>query len=205
MWKSVELRLKPGFFCLLAMAVAWGAGEVLPWILLSAFCHELGHLMLLRLFGIRPQRITLSAAGVEIEAAGQEKLSYGRELLCVLSGPAVNLLLAILFARVFSGYLFAGTNGVLAVYNLLPIRNLDGGRALYLLVSWCSDPFRAEQVAAVVNLVTLGLLLGFAVLLLVETGNAIFCLTGGFGLVLGQLLHRRRGKQGCQTEKKQLQ
>ena len=157
------------------------------------------------MFGVRPQRITVSGTGVEIVAAGQEKLSYGRELLCVLSGPGVNILLALLFARVFSDYLFAGANAILAVYNLLPIRNMDGGRALYLAVAWCSDPFRAERIAAVVNLITLSLLLGFAVLLMLETGSAVFCLTGGLGLMLGQLLHRRRGKQGCQMEKKQIQ
>ena len=205
MWKSIEVRVTPGFWGLLAMALLWGAGEVLPWVLLAALCHELGHLGCLRIFGVCPQRITLSGTGVEIVADGQEKLSYGRELLCVLSGPAVNLLLALLFARVFSHVFFAGVNAVLAVYNLLPIRNLDGGRAFYLLLAWRTDPFLAEEAAAVANLVTLALLLGFAALLLMETGNAVFCLAGGVGLVLGQLLHRHRGKQGCQTKKKQIQ
>ena len=196
MWKSTELRVTPGFFALLALGIAWGAGEVLPHVLLSALCHELGHLGTLALFGVYPERITLTGMGAEITASGQERLSYGRELLAVLSGAAVNLLLAIVFARVSADYLFAGANAVLAVYNLLPVRNLDGGRALYLLLAWCSDPFRAEEISAGVNLVVMALLLGLGTVLLFRTGGGLFCLVGGVGLCIGQLLARRANKSG---------
>ncbi len=204
MWKSTELRVTPGFFLLLALAAAWGAGEVLPHVLLSALCHELGHLLMLWCVGVCPQRITLHAGGVEIRAAGQEKLSYGGEILCVLAGPAVNLALAVLFARVSHDYLFAGANAILAVYNLLPIRNLDGGRLLYLTLAWCTDPFFAQRLADGVNLVTMGMLLGIGCVILIRTGSGLFCLAGGVGLLLGQVFHRR-GKRGCQTEQKQIQ
>jgi len=120
-------------------------------------------------------------------------------LLCVLAGPAVNVLLAVVFARLSHDYLFAGANAILAAYNLLPIRNLDGGRALYLIIAWCSDPFFAQHLADGMNVVTMGLLLGIGCVILIRTGSGLFCLAGGVGLLLGQVL-RRRGKRGCQTE-----
>jgi len=168
----------------------------LPHVLLAALCHELGHLAVLGGFGICPERITLSAMGVEITARGQERLSYGRELLAVLAGAAVNIGLAVLFARVFGEYLFAGANAVLAVYNLLPIRNLDGGRALYLLLAWATNPFTAEYVSGIVHLVTLALLLGFGGVILVRTGGGLFLFAGSVGLCAGDFLRRRKRKSG---------
>lgn len=212
MWKCTEFRISTGFFALLGLSLAWGAGEVLPHVLLSALCHELGHLAALRLFGVYPERITLTALGAEITAAGQDKLSYGGELLTVLAGAAVNIVLALVFAHVSGDYLFAGTNAILAAYNLLPIRGLDGHRALYLILAWCTEPFTAERVAGVVNLIVLALLLGFGVVLLVRTGSGVFCLSGALGLCIGQLVRRSRkqncisrGNRGCQTTKKQIQ
>ena len=106
MWKSTELHVTPGFWGMLVLAALWGAIEVMPLVLAAAVCHELGHLAVLRLFGIPVKEINLTAMGAVIVAPGQERLSYGRELAAVLAGAGVNFLLAILFARYlfFAGY-----------------------------------------------------------------------------------------------------
>lgn len=187
MWKSTELRVSP--FCLPALlaALLCGAGTVLPLVLLSALCHELGHLFVLWCLHVPVERLTLSPLGAVITAPEQEKLSYGRELLAVLAGPAVNLLLSLLLARLCKDYLFAGANAILGVYNLLPIDGLDGGRALFLLLSWCTEPFTALRVARAVNLIVMALLLGASVLLLYRTGGGLFCLLAVAGMAAAQL------------------
>ncbi len=35
---------------------------------------------------------------------------------------------------------------LLALFNLLPLRQLDGGRALYLMLSWLLDPITADRI-----------------------------------------------------------
>ena len=210
MWKSTELHVTPGFWGMLVLAALWGAIEVMPLVLAAAVCHELGHLAVLRLFGIPVKEINLTAMGAVIVAPGQERLSYGRELAAVLAGAGVNFLLAILFARVSGDYLLAGANALLGIYNLLPLQGLDGGRALWLMIAWAREPFTAAAVAARVNLITMALLLGFSLLLLWETGGGLFCLLAVAGLGLSQVFGRLRkgripGKQGCQTGKKQIQ
>lgn len=205
MWKSIEVRLSPGFFALPLLALGWGAGEVLPHVLLAALCHELGHLTALGCFGVCPECIILGTTGVEIRAAGQARLSYGGELCCVLAGPVINLVLALLAARLADAYVFAGANAILAVYNLLPVRNLDGGRALWLFIARWTEPFTAERVTGIVNLVALSLLLGGGGILLWYSGRAVFCLAGAVGLLIGQVLQSCRRKQGCQTGEKQIQ
>ena len=189
MWKSTELRVSP--FCLPALlaALLCGAGTVLPLVLVSALCHELGHLFVLWCLHVPVERLTLSPLGAVITAPDQEKLSYGRELLAVLAGPAVNLILALMFARVCGDYLFAGANAILGVYNLLPVDGLDGGRALFLLLSWCTEPFTALRITRAVNLIVMALLLGLSILLLYRTGGGLFCLLAAAGMAAAQLSH----------------
>lgn len=192
MWKSTELRISP--FCLPALlaALLCGAGEVLPLVLLSALCHELGHLFVLWRFRIPVERVVLSPMGALIIAPEQEKLSYGRELLAVLAGPAVNLALALVLARVCGDYLFAGANAILGVYNLLPVDGLDGGRALFLLLAWRTEPFTALRLTRAVNAVAMALLLGLSVLLLYRTGGGLFCLLAAAGMAAAQITRALR-------------
>ena len=187
MWRSTKLRVSPLCLPALAGAVFCGAGEVLPLVLLAALCHELGHLSILWLYHVPVEEIVLSPMGAVIAAPEQEKLSYGAELLAVLAGPAVNFILALVFARISGDYLFAGANAILGVYNLLPISGLDGGRALFLCVSWLSEPFTALRTAQIVNLIALSLLLGLSLWLLWQTGGGLFCLLAAAGMAASQL------------------
>ena len=196
MWRSTELRLSPGFFVLLGLSVLAGAGPVLPHVLLAALCHELGHLAVLRLFRVPVVRLTIGPMGAVIEAPGQQRLSYGRELLAVAAGPAVNLLLALVLARVSGDYLLAGANFLLGVYNLLPVPGLDGSRLLYLGAAWCTDPFAAQRLASLVGAVTLAILVGLSAALLWSTGGGAFCLLGALGLVFHQIRVAKRGRKG---------
>ena len=135
--------------------------DVLPLVLLAALCHELGHLGALTLAGVRAERLRLTAFGAELRA-DTRYLPYGVEILCTLAGPTVNLALAPLLARLCGDYLLAGANLLLGAFNLLPLANLDGGRALYLLTCWLTDPPFADRLCRYVSLACGLVLLGAA-------------------------------------------
>lgn len=175
-----------GFALLAVLSLLAGAGEVLPLVLFSALCHEAGHLAALRLAGARVERVRLTAFGAEIQA-DTRRLSYPREILCTLAGPAVNLLLALLFARLMGSYVTAGANLLLGCFNLLPVPALDGGRALYLLVSWLFDPPAADQVCRAVGLGCALVLTGTALVLTVRYHAGLFLLIGAAGTLIPQL------------------
>ena len=193
MWSSVKFRIKPGFFLLLALSVLLGAGDVLPVLLLAAVCHEGAHLGVLALFGVPVREVSLTAAGIEIQAPMQTRLSYGREILAVAAGPVCNLALALLAARWAGWYLFAGASFLLGVFNLLPAEALDGGRILYLALSWAWEPVTAYRICCTVGRATVLVLLLVLAVLLLATGQGLLLLVGAAALLPPR---SNRGPQG---------
>ena len=157
-WKKKNNRTKrnafaisPAFLLLLLFFFLADRQRLLPHILLAAAIHECGHVAMLRLVGGKIEFFRITLFGAELCIRHSERLSYGREILSVLAGPGVNLLCALLLSRVAEaaawerGYVIAGIHAALALFNLLPVRPLDGGRILYLLASWIKEPITAER------------------------------------------------------------
>ncbi len=185
-WGKLELGW--GFFALIALALAAGAGDVLPAVGLAAACHELGHFAALALAGVRVERVRLTAFGAEI-LADTRFTPYSRDILCTLAGPLVNLVLALVLAQC-GAYLAAGANLLLGCFNLLPVPALDGGRAFYLLFSWAFGPPAADRAGKWVGLLTASALVLVAAVLTVRHQAGLFLILGAFGTLLPQLRER---------------
>ncbi len=127
--------------------------------------HELAHAAVARRYGIEVDRITLWILGGMAELK-REAPTPGSELLIAGAGPMASLgVAAALFgaavavnaatdARVLINGLawLAFANAVLAVFNLLPARPLDGGRVLTgALWAITKDRERATVIAAKVS------------------------------------------------------
>ena len=122
-----RIDVRPGFaLFVLALAYFDTAGLFFPYFAAAAL-HEGGHLLALAGLRGQLQHVTLSFGDVQIRTA---PLPPGAEALCVLAGPAANLLCAGLFLRILPE--FAGVSLALGAFNLLPIYPLDGGRLLRL-------------------------------------------------------------------------
>lgn len=131
----------------------------LPAALTAAVLHECGHLAALFLAGGRPTRMILHPFGGEIEYGGR-LFSYPQSMFLSLAGPAVNLLCAPAcllsppFLRVF-GLCSLG----LGLFNLLPVRGLDGGEILEDLVCLWAGVDRARVLSLVISAFTVCFLL----------------------------------------------
>ena len=212
--KPGRVEVTGGFLLLCAWLNYLDGQGIVPLALFACALHELGHVLMLRLLGVRVRRMALTAVGAELEA--DRALSYGGECLAALAGPAVNLALALGFCRLPGGELFAGLNLVLACFNLLPVGRLDGGRVRSAVLARLLGPERAWRLERRLDRFFAGglLLLGLG---LARVGNSVTLLCTALWLWMSvrragnSPTHRKifakfdlNGKRGCQTGRKQV-
>lgn len=171
---------------LTAVTYWWMGVAGLIGLAFSIVAHEFAHSLVARVFDMRIRRITLFVFGGVAELEGEPN-SAKAEFLVAIAGPAMSLVVAVIFAMLGSvgeglgagapfltvlSYL-ATINVVLAVFNLIPAFPLDGGRVLRaLLWRWKGDYVDATRIAAGIGEIFGFLLMGFA-LLNAFTGNLI--------------------------------
>ena len=165
----MEVRVSVGACLLVGWFAAVNGWALTALVLSAAALHELGHLTALKLLGGRVTALRLSVFGAEMRVDGAG-LSYGKELAAVLvlawcGCPAA-----------------AGAHLVLCAFNLLPVRPLDGGRALHLLTAWAAGPAAGETLCRWIGgcaALSLGTVLVWVV---VRSGGSLWLLPAAAGL-----------------------
>ena len=165
-----KLTFSPGFFLFWSAMILLEPCVWLGYIAAAMALHEAGHLIAILLVGGGVLRVRFCAAGVEIErkrALG----SYLTDAAVALSGPltsfvgAAGLMLSGVEAR-----FFGAASLMLGLVNILPIRTLDGGEAVYaLLCRWNEE--RAPRIADALSLVFCVMLWMLAVWIMLITGG----------------------------------
>ncbi len=97
----------------------------------SAFLHEMGHLLAMIGFSVKPKSITLRLFDIVIVADSDRAIIS--DIVITLSGPLMNFMSALAF-YCYSHELFI-INLFVGCFNLLPIETFDGGYVLKLMLS----------------------------------------------------------------------
>ena len=186
-----------------------------PVLFLSILLHELGHAAATKKCGFGTSEIILHGlGGVAINRRGHTSPKQG--MFISLAGPAVTLLLAVVFLPLLIAYqvavgpeatgaitvlghflsLMVLVNFFLLIFNLLPIFPLDGGQTLMHFLRRKKGQSEAMLLATKISLGTL-VVSGFLTLMLFPGGGFFILLI--FGLLgfanwqtLQQLTGRRR-------------
>lgn len=135
MKRFFSVRAPVPLLAALTLLLLWDATGFAKLSLLCAALHECGHILAFCALTGHFPRITCSFSGLAMEMDGV-RLSLQKENLLLLAGPAANLLAAlaayllIQHRASYLRYFFACENLCMALFNLLPIGFLDGGRLL---------------------------------------------------------------------------
>ena len=134
----------------------------LPALLLPIFVHELSHIILLLLLGLRIKGIHLEPEGLCIRYSGE--CQDWAHAAASLAGPAGGLLYTLLTRRSGTAWLSlsADISLLLSLFNLLPLMPLDGGRAFWILCRAVLGD-EGERLFELVSRIFLALLLGFGI------------------------------------------
>lgn len=118
--------------------------EIYTMIMLFALIHEIGHLLMGLLMGMKPEKIELMPFGVSISfkikvEEYNKKIKKGnlleiKKIVIALAGPLTNFIIIIIANNlkidIFKSLMIIYTNFLIMIFNLLPIYPLDGGRIL---------------------------------------------------------------------------
>ncbi len=124
--------------------------------LTAVLLHESGHLIAMRFTHCLPKELKLGLGGLIIIGATPQ--SEKDKAIIMLSGPLTNVAAAlILFTVLYKNpqsmlYTAAITEAVVGLFNLLPIKGLDGGTVLYFLLNLRLCEHSASRTLSVISL-----------------------------------------------------
>lgn len=197
----MKIRITPGAI-LLALVLLFQPDGLLPATVLAAAVHECGHLLAAKLLHIRLRMLELDMMGAKLYPAAHLP-SYKAEMLLAAAGPAASL--ALLLLPPLSPFLVAVRTASLslALFNLLPIKDFDGGRILHALFSPILGK-HADTALAVSSYLSLLLLFSLAACLLLRYGEdaALAVLSASLFAKLFLSLESGGSTRRCRTIKK---
>lgn len=143
----------------------------------SAFFHEIGHLLAIKKLGGKIKNIEFGAFGGRITLSGENGLTLKGEAVAAFAGPAVNFIFSAVFLVCF---LFTGNKSVIlplainlgmGFFNFLPISTLDGGRIFSALLHMRFSDRTCDIVLNTVSAIFLLIILFFGFLVIMRKGG----------------------------------
>jgi len=174
--KIGNVEITGGFLLLAAWLVYWDQQFLMPLSVAACLLHELGHYFALKCCGLQISKLKITAVGAAMTL--EPAPNYVQEMLIALSGPGINLLLAVLLSRMGQLPLFSGLNLILGCLNLLPVMPLDGGRCLQGILSLLCPADTAEVICRQLSNVLTAFCLGSGLWLAVLHGNVTLLCVG---------------------------
>jgi stage IV sporulation protein FB len=141
--RGVTLALHPLFVLIMLASVFTGHFIELITLFAIVLIHELGHAAAAALLGVRVVSIQLLPFGGVAEVEDRGCLPAWKDIIIALAGPLQNglMILALLFLESFywvnndfAAYAIH-SNVIIALFNLLPVLPLDGGKIVQALLS----------------------------------------------------------------------
>lgn len=158
-------------------------------MLTFAFIHELGHLFVGILVGMKPEKLEIRPYGISVSFKlfpkdYNKKIKNGNKLelkkiFVALAGPIINLLIVFIVSSLKinneTRLMIIYANIILVLFNLLPIYPLDGGRLIKSFLHILYGKINAEKYTNIVSFVSLIIITCVSSILIYKLENiAIF-------------------------------
>ena len=155
---SLKIDLK--IFAFLILFYFTNQIKIYLMILLFAIIHELGHLLIGIILKEKPKEIKLNPFGLSMifkinpndynKKVKNAKLIEVKKIIIAIAGPLTNIIIiiAVLLLRINNSEIrsIVYSNLIIAIFNLLPIYPLDGGRILKGILHMFIGKMQSEKI-----------------------------------------------------------
>ena len=125
-------------------------------LMLFAFIHEIGHLLAGLILKLKPKLIRITPFGLSITFEGYGENVHNKanrnKIFIALAGPVTNIILVIIFMLIpdwnfiVSKEILVYSNLIIAMFNLMPIYPLDGGRILENVLKYKMNNIKSVEI-----------------------------------------------------------
>lgn len=152
---GVSIRIDFLFVALVCLFLILDKTGISTIALAVCFIHEMGHIIMFFLVGYKPKELAFKVTGISL-IKPISALNYKKEVLVQLAGSGTNLIIFSLLCHTTNSIsnvsIFAVTNLVIGVFNLLPLKNFDGGKLLEITLLRLFSISFAEGICTVIDL-----------------------------------------------------
>ena len=139
---------------------------------LITFIHELGHIIVAKMFKVKVNNMKLSVFGFSANIDDYKYLSIYKQLLILLAGPLTYFISIFFIEKLYvyeiislvTYYKALLTNKYIFIFNLLPIFPLDGGRIIKIVLDKIFTYKKAKVLSNIISII-------FIILFIFYTGS----------------------------------